>query len=29
VWDAMGVSGCSVSKRADEQHDAHGEIVWS
>jgi hypothetical protein len=25
----MGVSGCSVSNRADEQFDAHGEIVWS
>jgi hypothetical protein len=26
--DAVGVSGCSVI-HADEQSDAHGEIVWS
>jgi len=25
----VGVSGCSVSNRADEQHDTHGEVVWS
>jgi hypothetical protein len=25
----MGVSGCSVIIHADEQPDAHGEIVWS
>jgi hypothetical protein len=29
AWDAVGVPGCSVIIRADEQPDAHGEIVWS
>jgi hypothetical protein len=27
-WDAVGVSGCSVVVHADEQHDAHGQVVW-
>jgi hypothetical protein len=27
--DAMGVSGRSVSNRADERLDAHGQAVWS
>ena len=25
----MGVSVCSVRDHADEQADAHGEVVWS
>ena len=29
VRDAVVVSGCSVIYHADEQRDAHGEIVWS
>jgi len=29
VRDAVGVSGCSVIFHADEQHDTHGEVVWS